>query len=110
MEHNQELCGRYLVSLLAAVLGEKQPGEKPAALSFGEIFQMAKAHQVSVMAIAALERLAEKPEPVLLEEWQKERRICSEINIAQMLEQNRLLNQFYLNVDQIDISQNSGVL
>lgn len=97
MEHNQELCGRYLVSLLAAVLGEKQPGEKPAALSFGEIFQMAKAHQVSVMAIAALERLAEKPEPVLLEEWQKERRICSEINIAQMLEQNRLLNQFAQN-------------
>ena len=94
MDQHQELCGRYLVSLLAAVLGKKQPEEKPEELSFEEIFQMAQAHQVSVMALAAVEQLAIQPEPALLAQWRNTRRMHSEINIAQILELNRLMKVF----------------
>lgn len=94
MDLQQDLCGRYLVSLLAAVLEKKQPEEKPSTLSFEEIFLMAEAHQVSVMALAAVEQLMIQPDTTLLTKWREARRRHLQINIIQILERNRLMKSF----------------
>lgn len=94
MDRNQELCGRYLVSLLSSVFNEKQPQEIPEALSFEELFKLAEAHQVSVMALAAVEKLTKKPEPDLFAKWQDAKGLHAFINVAQILELDRLLKSF----------------
>lgn len=94
MDQNQELCGRYLVSLLSSILNKKQPQEIPQALSFEELFQMAEAHQVSVIVLAAVEQLTKKPAPALLTKWQDAKGLYAFINIAQILELDRLIKSF----------------
>ena len=94
MDQNQELCGRYLVSLLSSVLQKNQPDEKPEELTFESLFEMAEAHQVSVMALAAVEQLTKKPEPALLASWLDVAGLYCIINVSQILELERLKKSF----------------
>ncbi len=59
----------YLFHLLACVLKDRQPEEKPDNLDFGRLFAIAKHHSVANIAFYAVEKLSSGPEPELRNKW-----------------------------------------
>ena len=63
----------YIFHLLACVLKNEQPHEKPSDLSFENIYMIAKKHTIENMLFYAIEKLHTKPEPELLKKWSEMR-------------------------------------
>ncbi|MBE6816539.1 MAG: hypothetical protein E7520_02405 [Ruminococcaceae bacterium] len=60
----------YLIHLLYCAIHDVQPQEKPAHISFENVFELGKMHEVGNIAFLSVDRLREKPEPALYNEWQ----------------------------------------
>ncbi|MBG9368168.1 nucleotidyltransferase family protein [Streptococcus sp. NLN64] len=86
--------GLYLVSLLGSVLKGEKPMEKPAELTFEEIYQFAKFHCIEGISFYAIEQLERQPSESLLREWEANRdgNIIKTMN--QMAELERLSQLF----------------
>ncbi len=60
----------YLVHLLYCAIHNVQPQEKPQGISFENVFEIGKAHEVANIAFLSVEKLQQKPEAALYSEWQ----------------------------------------
>lgn len=63
----------YLFHLLSCVMTDAQPDEKPEALSFQKIFDIAAEHSVANTAFYAIEKLSAKPDEELMKKWSEAR-------------------------------------
>ncbi len=61
----------YVVSLLRSALTGEKPPEKPENVAWRDVFQTAKKHSVSCLALHAAKDLQALPEPEVLSEWQQ---------------------------------------
>ncbi|MCR5208407.1 MAG: nucleotidyltransferase family protein [Eubacterium sp.] len=59
----------YLIHLIYCAVNETVPDEKPEEVSFKKVFLLGKAHEVANIAFLSVERLKQKPEPALYNEW-----------------------------------------
>ena len=59
----------YLIHLLNAYVNDVQPLEKPEEVSFENVYKMSKEHEVGNIAFLSIEKLNNKPEPSLYNDW-----------------------------------------
>ena len=60
----------YLIHLVRCTIHSLQPQELPKGLKFDRVFEYGKLHQVANIAFYSLERVKNKPSPVLYNQWQ----------------------------------------
>ncbi len=59
----------YLVHLIYCAVHGTQPQEKPEGVSFKNVFEIGKLHEVSNIAFLSVDKLKNKPEGELYDEW-----------------------------------------
>ena len=60
----------YLVHLIDCAVHDRQPEEKPDGISFENVFVLGREHEVGNIAFLSVQKLHNKPEPELFNEWQ----------------------------------------
>ncbi len=60
----------YLIHLLYCAVHDTVPLEKPEGVSFEGVLALGKAHEVANLAFLSLDKLQNKPEPSVYQEWQ----------------------------------------
>lgn len=60
----------YLLELLRSALNDTVPDEKPADISWGAVYALAKKHSVTALAFSAIQKLKDPPEQELFQIWQ----------------------------------------
>jgi len=61
----------YLIHLLYCAVNGTQPAEAPESVSFERVLAIGKAHEVANIAFFSVEKLQNKPEPAVYDEWQR---------------------------------------
>ena len=59
----------YLIHLISCYINGSQPMEKPEGVSFESVYELGKIHEVGNIAFLGVEKLKNKPEPALYNEW-----------------------------------------
>lgn len=88
---------KYIVALIRALLKNEKPMEKPDDISFEDIYQMAKYHQVLSMCLFAIEKLDHKPEAEIMQAWEKRRLLSTVQSSVQLSERDKILHSFHDN-------------
>lgn len=70
---NVDETGKYTAHLITALLMDNQPPKKPDEISFQDIFEFSKKHNVCIMSLSAIEKLEDKPDETLLQKWKQKR-------------------------------------
>lgn len=86
--------GQYLVALLAAVLNKSKIPPLPSELTWENVYNLAKAHSVDVLAFEGVKDLI-SDETELYKKWKKRRDQNIVQDIVQYEEQNRIFKKFY---------------
>ncbi|MBE6720745.1 MAG: hypothetical protein E7571_08875 [Ruminococcaceae bacterium] len=60
----------YLIHLIYCAIHDLQPEEKPEQISFENVFLLGKEHEVGNIAFLSVEKLENKPDAELYNEWQ----------------------------------------
>lgn len=60
----------YLIHLIYCAIHDLQPEEKPEQISFENVFLLGKEHEVGNIAFLSVEKLKNKPDAELYNEWQ----------------------------------------
>lgn len=87
----------YLLHLLSSVITCTQPCEKPEALSFQRIFDIASDHSVANTAFYAVEKLSVKPDEALMKKWSEIRDKALMKDIIQSAEYESICGAFSQN-------------
>lgn len=87
-------AGNYLIHVLDSLLKNQKPQEKPEAISFRTLFNLAKFHSVAAMAYYGVEMLHVRPEEKLEQSWKKYRDVNSAKSFVQLSERERILDTF----------------
>ncbi|MBQ8981697.1 MAG: nucleotidyltransferase family protein [Eubacterium sp.] len=61
---------QYLVHLISCAVHDLQPQEKPQDVSFANVFAIGKVHEVANIAFLSVQKLNNKPDAELYNEWQ----------------------------------------
>ena len=69
LSYSDTVTAKYLIHLIACALSGKKPEEKPAEVSFEELFSLACQNSVDGITAYAIEELSEKPETAIYEKW-----------------------------------------
>ncbi len=85
----------YLINLLYSFIHGEAPTEKPEEVSFENVYLLAKAHEVANIAFLSVEKLKEKPEPALYDEWKLNYYFSIERDSRQKLERERVVSEFH---------------
>lgn len=80
----ETLLGQYLVTLLSDVLKDRIPQECPADISFHELFEYAKFQGVANIAYYGIEKLEQRPDQELMEQW----KMLKEMTVLRSLRQD----------------------
>ena len=89
--------GKYIISLIKALLKEETPHEIPDDIRFEDVYLMAKRHHILNMCLFAVEKLNKKPDGELMKEWDKQRIISSAQSAVQLREREHLMECFRKN-------------
>ena len=60
----------YLIHLIYCAINNIQPEEKPEEISFSDVFELGKAHEVANIAFLSVDKLLNKPDGELYNDWQ----------------------------------------
>lgn len=82
--------GKYIVHLIISLLSDHKPMEKPDTVTFEDIYHMSVKHNVSVMALIAIDRLTVKPDDALYKQWDQHRSASIAQGIIQLAERDQL--------------------
>lgn len=85
-----ESTGRYLVSLLSAVINDEKIPALPTEITWENVYNMAKMHSVDVMAFYGAEKYISK-QSELYTKWKKRR----DLNLTQSLVQNEECKEIF---------------
>ncbi len=81
----------YLIHLIYCALNDLQPEEKPEGIDFEEVFLLGKEHEVGNIAFLSVQRLKNKPDSDLFNEWQVYYYHSVQRNARQLAEYNALV-------------------
>lgn len=71
LSYSDTVTAKYLIHLMACALNGKKPEEKPDAVSFKELFELAAQNSVEGLSAYGIDALDEKPEGELSEKWMR---------------------------------------
>ncbi len=77
---------KYALSLVSSVVNETDPKEPDFAPDWNFIFNFTNAHYINNTVFYAIEKLKNKPEPVLYKKWRDNRNKCIHRNMIQRQE------------------------
>ena len=89
----------YLIHLLYAAIHDVQPQEKPDNISFKNVFELGKEHEVGNIAFLSVDKLEVKPDEELYNEWQvfyyhsvqrNARQLAQYTALTQLLTENKI--------------------
>lgn len=89
----------YLVHLIYCAINDIQPREKPGEVSFSNVMHIGKMHEVANIAFLSVEKLAEKPEVEVFNEW----RDCYYLSVQ------RDSRQFMCRRKTVDLMHENGI-
>ena len=82
----------YLIHLIYCFLNDETPEEKPEEVSFENVFLLGKMHEVANIAFLSVEKLNNKPDEALYNEWKVFYYFSIERDSRQSLERQRVLS------------------
>ena len=88
---DQIRTGKYIVSLIKALLDGSRPEEKTDDISFEDVYALAKKHHILNMCFYAIEQLETKPDDTLYAEWRKQVTVSSAQSQIQLSERNTII-------------------
>lgn len=94
LSDSTKLHARYLIELVVAAILKNQPPEPPEGLSFERLYTLAKNHEVLNTVFYSIEKLNNKPEPVLYKKWMNYRNKCVHRNMIQRNELEQICSAF----------------
>lgn len=83
----------YLLNLIRSTIRNEMPIEKPEGVSWQELFNLAKIHQVVELAFFSVKKLENKPEGEDAKVWNKELERCEVIDILQREEAELIISE-----------------
>ena len=80
----------YLIHLIYCAINGLQPEEKPEGIEFSDVFALGKEHEVGNIAFISVEKLTNKPDAGLYNEWKVYYYHSVQRNARQLAEYNEL--------------------
>ena len=84
----------YLIHLIDCTLNNKQPNELPSGFDFANIFKLAKEHEIANLAFYSIDKLKNKPEPQLYNQWSTVAQLCFTRDINQQFAYDEIISEF----------------
>ena len=83
----------YLLKLIRATVRNEMPMEKPEDVTWRELFELAKLHQVEELAFFSMEKLENKPEGEDAKLWDDGHERCEVVDILQKEEAKLIIDE-----------------
>ena len=87
----------YLIHLLYCYVNNSAPIEKPREVSFKNVYNLAKLHEVADIAYTSVEKLKNKPNEELLNEWKLSYYFAAQRDIRQTMDRENVLGVLHSN-------------
>ena len=87
----------YLIHLLYCFINNETPAEKPDGVSFENVYLIGKAHEVANIAFLSVEKLKNKPDEALYDEWKTAYYFSVERDMKQTLDRELVVSSLHEN-------------
>lgn len=88
---DQNKTGKYIITLIKALLNQTGPEEKPDDITFSDIYNIGRKHHILNMCFYAVDQLENKPEESLYNQWRNQTKVSSAQSTVQLSERNTVL-------------------
>ncbi len=87
----------YLIHLIYCTVNGTQPSEKPEEVSFSDVLSIGKAHEVANIAFLSVEKLENKPDEKVFNEWRNSYYLSVQRDSRQWLTREKLVKFLHKN-------------